>query len=46
MTTTENQTKLAQFDEFFSINYTFNINATVIDKSQLPDFQQLSLIHI
>jgi hypothetical protein len=40
MTTTENHTKLAQFDEFFSINYTFNINANLIDKTQLPDYQQ------
>ncbi|MBA6327143.1 PilZ domain-containing protein [Colwellia sp. MB02u-6] len=40
MTTADHQTKLAQFDEFFSINYTFNINASVIDLAQLPNYQQ------
>jgi hypothetical protein len=40
MTTTDNQTKLAQFDEFFSINYSFTINANIIELAQLPDFQQ------
>jgi|TARA_B110000438_G_scaffold303490_1_gene365214 hypothetical protein len=40
MKTDENQTKLAQFDEFFSIKYTFNINASIISKAQLPDYQQ------
>ncbi len=40
MVTTENQTKLAQFEEFFSIDYSFNINATVIESSQLPSYEQ------
>jgi hypothetical protein len=40
MTTADHQTKIAQFDEFFSINYTFNINASVIDLAQLPNYQQ------
>jgi hypothetical protein len=40
MTTADHQTKLAQFDEFFSINYTFTINASVIDLAQLPNYQQ------
>ncbi|KXJ49908.1 MAG: hypothetical protein AXW17_10960 [Colwellia sp. Phe_37] len=40
MATAENQTKLAQFDEFFSINYSFNINAKVIELAQLPDYQK------
>ena len=40
MTTTENQTKLAQFDEFFSISYAFNINASVIRPTQLPNYEQ------
>ncbi|UUO22905.1 PilZ domain-containing protein [Colwellia sp. M166] len=40
MTTAEDQTKLAQFDEFFSISYAFNINAKVIELTQLPNYQQ------
>ncbi|ARD43445.1 hypothetical protein [Colwellia sp. PAMC 21821] len=40
MTTANNQTKLAQFDEFFSINYDFHINASVIELAQLPSYQQ------
>lgn len=40
MTTADRQTKLAQFDEFFSINYAFNINASVIELTQLPNYQQ------
>jgi hypothetical protein len=40
MTTAGNTEKLAQFDEFFSINYTFNINASVIDIAQLPNYEQ------
>lgn len=32
--------KLALFDEFFSIEYAFNINATVIDNTQLPSYEQ------
>lgn len=40
MISTNNQTKLAQFDEFFSINYSFNINASVLELTQLPTHQQ------
>ncbi|MBA6389304.1 PilZ domain-containing protein [Colwellia sp. BRX10-3] len=40
MTTADNQTKLAQFDEFFSIGYDFNINANVIELAKLPNYQQ------
>jgi hypothetical protein len=40
MTTADNQTKLAQFDEFFSINYAFNINASVIEIAPLPSYEQ------
>ncbi len=40
MTTADNKEKLAQFDEFFSINYTFNINASVIELANLPNYEQ------
>ena len=40
MTTANIQTKLAQFDEFFSIDYAFNINASVIEFSQQPSYEQ------
>ena len=40
MTSVDNATKLAQFDEFFSIDYTFNINARAIELAQLPDYSQ------
>jgi len=40
MSTAENQKKLAQFDEFFSINYSFNINAQLIKVAQLPSYQE------
>jgi hypothetical protein len=40
MITADRQTKLAQFDEFFSINYAFKINASVIKLAQLPSYQQ------
>lgn len=40
MTTTDIKTKLAQFDEFFSIDYSFNINVDVIAQGALPNFEQ------
>lgn len=40
MTTTDIKTKLAQFDEFFSIDYTFNINVNVITQDTPPNFEQ------
>jgi hypothetical protein len=40
MTTADNTEKLAQFDEFFSINYPFNINASVIELAHLPTYEQ------
>jgi len=40
MTTADNQKKLTQFDEFFSINYCFNINASKIDIALVPSYQQ------
>lgn len=40
MTTPEQQDKLAQFDEFFSINFAFNINAELIDSTKIPEYQQ------
>ena len=40
MTSADNKLKLAQFDEFFSINYSFNINASVIEQAQLPNYPQ------
>ena len=43
MTHTDNQQKLAQFDEFFSIDYAFNINASVIELDKLPNYEQFLL---
>jgi len=40
MTTSDNQAKIAQFDEFFSIAYNFNINASIIESGQLPNYPQ------
>ncbi len=40
MTTTDIKTKLAQFDEFFSIDYTFTINVNIITRDTLPNFEQ------
>jgi len=34
-----NKNKSAQFDEFFSINYPFNVNATIIDTETSPSYQ-------
>lgn len=40
MATSEDKAKLAQFDEFFSIDYCFNINALVLNSAQLPSYEQ------
>mgnify|MGYP000117166500 CR=1 FL=1 len=40
MTTLDLKTKLAQFDEFFSIEHDFNVNVTVVDEKPLPTFEQ------
>lgn len=34
------KTKLAQFDEFFSIEHNFNVNITLVDDSPPPSFEQ------
>jgi hypothetical protein len=34
------QTKLLQFDEFFSINHEFSVNVTKLEKTALPTFEQ------
>ncbi len=40
METSADKTKLAQFDEFFSIDYYFNINATTLNSENLPSYEQ------
>lgn len=40
MATSEDKTKLAQFDEFFSIDYRFNINALALSSAHLPSYEQ------
>lgn len=40
MTLENNESKLALFDEFFSIEYNFNINACVIEERTLPSYEQ------
>jgi len=40
MTTLDLQTKLAQFDEFFSIEHDFNVNITLVDDTSLPSYDQ------
>lgn len=40
MPETEQQTKLAQFNEFFSISIDFNINVRTIEADKVPSFQQ------
>ena len=40
MATSEDKTKLAQFDEFFSIDYRFNINALALNSEHLPSYEQ------
>lgn len=40
MSMSEDNTKLAQFDEFFSIDYCFNINATLLNSTTLPSYEQ------
>lgn len=40
MSTPENNTKLAQFDEFFSIDYRFNINVSPLTSEELPSYEQ------
>lgn len=36
----DNEKKAAQFDEFFSIKYPFNINATIIKTELSPSYQE------
>lgn len=40
MSTSEDKTKLAQFDEFFSIDYRFNINVSPLGSAQLPSYEE------
>jgi len=40
MSSSDIETKLAQFDEFFSIEHKFNVNVIVIDNKPLPSFEQ------
>jgi hypothetical protein len=40
MSTSEDNKKLAQFDEFFSIDYRFNINASSLGSAQLPSYEE------
>lgn len=40
MATSEDKTKLAQFDEFFSIDYHFNINALTLNSEHVPSYEQ------
>jgi NADH:ubiquinone oxidoreductase subunit C len=40
MPTSEIQTKLIQFNEFFSIESNYNVNVVNIDKKSLPSFEQ------
>ena len=40
MSTSENKTKLAQFDEFFSIDYHFNINVSLLSSVKAPSYEQ------
>ncbi|WP_206484544.1 PilZ domain-containing protein [Thalassotalea sp. G2M2-11] len=39
MSVTDNQEKLKQFDEFFTIKHQFNINVKVINTSEITDYQ-------
>ncbi|MGB1262521.1 MAG: PilZ domain-containing protein [Cognaticolwellia sp.] len=43
MTSANNQQKVAQFEEFFSIDYSFSINANLIELAQLPSYEQFLL---
>tara|TARA_B110000090_G_scaffold81346_1_gene92541 strand:+ start:378 stop:1007 length:630 start_codon:yes stop_codon:yes gene_type:complete len=40
MPTSEREKKLTQFNAFFSINHSFNVNVAVIDNQSLPSFEQ------
>jgi hypothetical protein len=40
MSASNDKTKLAQFDEFFSIDYRFNINVSLLSSEQLPSYEQ------
>lgn len=40
MSTLDGETKLAQFDEFFSIEHEFNVNAVALDNSPIPSYEQ------
>lgn len=40
MSTSKDNAKLAQFDEFFSIDYRFNINVSLLESTQLPSYEQ------
>lgn len=41
--TTESDTKLTQFNEFFTIEYDFNVNISPIDRSQAVTYQNFLL---
>jgi len=40
MSTTSNQEKLDQFNEFFSINYSFNVNICQVYQDNVPSYEQ------
>ena len=40
MLTSKNKIKIAQFDEFFSIDYRFNINVSLITAADIPNYEQ------
>jgi hypothetical protein len=40
MPTSDRETKLTQFNEFFSIDHNFNVNVVNIDNQILPSFEQ------
>lgn len=40
MSEKENSSNIRQFNDFFSINYTFNVNITPIDNKEIPTYQE------